>query len=404
MTDDQNPQIPPQPTPPSEEPPAPSAPTNPPEVAGSVDEPVSTQGARAAGETAGMHEGAAVGGPEPQRTRWWLIAAVIAGALLIILAVWLLTKNRITPKEVANIPVTPVATATAPTQPKTPTVAAPNVVGQSQASAQAAIQAAGLFPLAETVTTSVSPAGTVVAQIPSAGTNVYVGSQIAIEVAQAATPPKPTNVTVPNVVGMSQAAAQTALTNAGLAPAFVIEPSSATKGNAVAQQPVAGSAVAPGTAVVVAVSSGAAPAPATVAVPKVTGLTQASALSALSSAGLGSQVVQSFSTSAAKGTVFQQWPPAGSKVAPGTPVAVVVSEGAPPSGNTLVAVPSIVGLDANTAAQTVASAGLVPEQVTIADPNEPEGKVVGQLPTTGSMVPPGTQVLIGVAGPAPVQH
>lgn len=85
---------------------------------------------------------------------------------------------------------------------------------------------------------------------------------------------KVVNVTVPNVVGLSQAAAQTAITGANLTVGTITQASSATvpAGNVISQNPVANTSVAKNTAVALEISTGPAtgggnlpPDPATVA-------------------------------------------------------------------------------------------------------------------------------------------
>ena len=98
------------------------------------------------------------------------------------------------------------------------------------------------------MTTNDAPDGDVVAQIPAANTELTNGSQVAIEVAQAKEPEKPKTVKVPNVVGMTQANAQSALADAGLSSSFVNEANEAPKGQAFDQQPSSGESVDPDTA------------------------------------------------------------------------------------------------------------------------------------------------------------
>src|SRR2546429_4676150 len=76
-----------------------------------------------------------------------------------------------------------------------------------------------------------------------------------------------------------------------------------------------------------------------VAVPNVVGQTQAAATSAITGAGLtvGAVTMQSSST-VASGSVISESPPAGTKVANGSPVNLVVS-----SGPAQIAVPNAVG-------------------------------------------------------------
>jgi eukaryotic-like serine/threonine-protein kinase len=86
-------------------------------------------------------------------------------------------------------------------------VAVPSVVGQQQSQAEAALQAKGFKVDVKTDATSSSPAGQVISQNPSGGT-AAPGATITITVSGGA-------VSVPSVVGDSQATATQILTNAG---------------------------------------------------------------------------------------------------------------------------------------------------------------------------------------------
>jgi beta-lactam-binding protein with PASTA domain len=347
-----------------------------------------------------------------KRSLLWLWILLAALVLLALGAWWYMGQQNQSSIPVAAIvatetaQATDTAEATAPAEaPPAATVAAvPNVIGMTEAEAETALTDAGFTALATKVTTNDNPAGTVVAQVPSAGSELTPGSQVAIQVAQAEEPPPPSSVKVPNVVGMTQADAQSALSKAGLVSSFVTQANSATKGNAFAQQPAAGQSVPPKSTVVVGISSGKPPAPEsdTVAVPKVIGMTQADAVAAISGAGLSSQVAQSYNA-APKGEVYQQWPPAGTEVSPSTPVAVLVSLGKAPDSGDSVTVPNVKGMSVDAATQALADAGLVAQPVTISDPSVPAGQVLGQLPASGSKVPAGSVVLIGVAGPGATQ-
>ena len=97
------------------------------------------------------------------------------------------------------------------------------------------------------------PAGNVISQNPAANASVAPGSSVNIVVSSG-----PANVTVPNVVGLTQAAATTAITNAGLVLGTVTQQSSANvpAGNVISQNPAANASVAPGSSVNIVVSSG----------------------------------------------------------------------------------------------------------------------------------------------------
>jgi beta-lactam-binding protein with PASTA domain/tRNA A-37 threonylcarbamoyl transferase component Bud32 len=86
-------------------------------------------------------------------------------------------------------------------------VAVPNVVGQQQDQAAATLQSKGFKVDTKTDATSSSPAGQVISQNPSGGT-AAPGATITITVSGGA-------VSVPSVVGDSQATASQILTNAG---------------------------------------------------------------------------------------------------------------------------------------------------------------------------------------------
>src|SRR5262249_23715338 len=128
-----------------------------------------------------------------------------------------------------------------------------------------------------TVTTQSSttvPSGSVISQNPAAGTQVVVGSTVALVVSSG-----PPQVAVPNVVGLTQAAAATAITNAGLTVGAITTASSTTvpSGSVISQNPTSGTQVVTGSAVALVVSTG----PPKVATPNVVGLTQTAASAAI---------------------------------------------------------------------------------------------------------------------------
>lgn len=133
-------------------------------------------------------------------------------------------------------------------------------------------------------------------------------------------------ITVPNVVGDSQAAATAAITSSGLTLGAVIAQSSSTvaPGDVISEDPVAGTSVTSSTTVGLFVSSG----PATASVPNVVDDTQAAASTAITAAGLtvGTVTMQS-SASVASGHVISENPAAATSVTKGSAVALVVSSG-----------------------------------------------------------------------------
>jgi 6-phosphogluconolactonase len=131
-------------------------------------------------------------------------------------------------------------------------VAAPNVVGLTQAAATSALTAAGLT--LGTVTTQSSatvPAGSVISQSPAAGVVVLTAAAVNVTISGG-------TVAVPNVVGLTQTAAATALTAAGLTLGTVTPASSASvpAGGVISQTPAAGAMVVSPSAVNLSVSVG----------------------------------------------------------------------------------------------------------------------------------------------------
>ena len=133
----------------------------------------------------------------------------------------------------------------------------PNVVGSTQAAATPAIISAGLVLGTVNTANSAAPINSIISQTPPANTNVAPGTVMTITVSIG--PGAPANVNVPNVVGMTQTAAGTALTTAGLTVGGTTTQSSTTvpSGSVISQNPGAGASVAPGSAVALVISSGA---------------------------------------------------------------------------------------------------------------------------------------------------
>jgi beta-lactam-binding protein with PASTA domain len=195
----------------------------------------------------------------------------------------------------------------------------------------------------------------------------YSGStSVAVSVTVTAAVP----VSVPNVVGLTQAAASTAITGVGLTVGTVATATSNTvaSGSVISQSPIAGASAASGSPVNLVVSTG----PAAVSVPNVVGLTQAAASTAITGAGLTvGTVTTATSNTVASGSVISQSPLAGTAAASGSAVNLVVSTGpAVPTGFTLAANPGSLSFAAaattgNTSAITVTQVGTFTGSVTL---------------------------------------
>jgi hypothetical protein len=148
-------------------------------------------------------------------------------------------------------------------------ISVPNVVGMTQAQAQQEIAGAHLAVNITQENSSTVPGGTVIRQNPPARTEVMAGTLVSLVISLG-----PSAVAVPNVVGLTQAAAQSAITSASLVVGTVTRQYSDTvpPGNVISQNPAAGASASPGSTVDLIISDGPSgpvlpPDPATVAPP-----------------------------------------------------------------------------------------------------------------------------------------
>jgi len=165
--------------------------------------------------------------------------------------------------------------------------------------------------------TAAKPKGIVLAQSPKDGKTVQPGTQVVLVVSNG-----PPGVAMPDVVGLAAADAIKSLSARKLAPTLQQKASTEAPGTVLAQQPKAGTRAKPGTKVVLQVAKGVA----SIAVPDVTGSTEAQAGATLRAAGLAPHVVPVPSTKPA-GTVVAQSPAAGQKLARDGSVRLNVSKG-----------------------------------------------------------------------------
>jgi len=133
-------------------------------------------------------------------------------------------------------------------------------------------------------------------------------------------------ITVPNVVGMEQSAAESAITAASLTVGNITEQYSDTvpAGHVISQDPIAGTSVPINSSVNLVVSLG----QQMVEVPNVVGMTQADAQAAIGTAQLVvGTVTEEYSDTVPAGNVISQDPAAGTSVPIGSAVNLVVSLG-----------------------------------------------------------------------------
>lgn len=131
-------------------------------------------------------------------------------------------------------------------------VQVPDLTGDTEEEARAALKAEGL-KLGEVIEeeNEAVEEGTVFDQDPSADSIVASGTKVDITIAAA-----PATTEVPSVLGFTQEDAEAALAAAELVPNVVTEPSEEEAGIVIDQDPVGGSEAAPGDEVVIVVSEG----------------------------------------------------------------------------------------------------------------------------------------------------
>lgn len=264
----------------------------------------------------------------------------------------------------------------------------PFVEGLREEQAVVKLQEAQLTPDITRSADQKVPATYVISQDPPPGEKITKGNSVRIRVSTGI--PK---ALVPDVKGLREGDAVTALRNARLQPIVFAIQSAKPKGRVMAQDPKAGKRVEQGTRVRINVSLG----PKPVAVPELGGLTADQAEERLRQAGF-SVVRTDVDSTAPAGNVVGTLGPTGSQVAagqqlaPGARVTLLVSKG--PQG---VQVADVTGLDRADALVTLKSAGFIAIEVKqeTTDPSE-DGVVLQQVPAGLELVQPGTVVTITV--------
>jgi eukaryotic-like serine/threonine-protein kinase len=198
------------------------------------------------------------------------------------------------------------------------TYSVPLVDGLTVTQAQQDIAQAHLRSTLVEQSSSTVSKGLVIDSNPAQGNNVAANTLVTLFVSKGAAP-----VTVPNVEGRQETAAQTTLENDGFSVSVQTDPTSTLPSGTVANQsPTGGTSVAPGSKVTIFVS-GATP------VPNVVNLGQQSAQASLQSAGFKVSVqTVAGPPGTTPGNVWQQNPAATTTEAPGTTVTILVQPAA----------------------------------------------------------------------------
>ena len=203
-------------------------------------------------------------------------------------------------------------------------VSAPDLKGKSADDAQKALSQAGLSgKQGDTVYSDDVAEGAVASQDTSAGSKANKGDTIVYHLSKGTE-----KVSIPNVVGMTQANATSKLENAGFSVNVATSASDdVDKGNVIKQSDTG--TAKKGSTITITVSSGAS----SVEVPNVVGKTESDAGSALEKAGFKYDVQPESSSTVAKGTVIRQSPSSGASAKKGDTITIFVSKGSASDSN-----------------------------------------------------------------------
>jgi eukaryotic-like serine/threonine-protein kinase len=263
-------------------------------------------------------------------------------------------------------------------------VEVPDVVGLSENRAEQELEDAGLEVTSRNRSNAEVDEGEVFRQTPEAGATAEEGDTVTIFVSSG-----PGEVTVPNLLTLTEDQAQDALEEVGLELGRVRNRSSdSPEGTVIEQNPESGGLLNEGDSVNIVVSTGVV----IVAVPDVVGLPEGDAVGAIEGEGLTADVVREPSDDVEQGFVIAQEPSAGTEVEEGDTVQIVVSEG--PEFE----LPDVRGDDADEAEATLEEElGLDVTQEDTPEPcPQPPGTVCDQDPEPGATVRPGDSVTLFV--------
>ena len=233
---------------------------------------------------------------------------------------------------------------------------------------------------------STEPEGTVTDQDPAGGASVAKGSTVKVWISTG-----PQSVKVPDVSGMSQDAARTALQQSG----FKVASSTRTEDSAgvekdkvVGTDPAAGTSQTKGSTITLIVSTGRA------AIPDLAGQAKDAAIQTLKAMGFTStSVSESYSDTVPEGAVIGTDPAAGTSVERGTTIGIIVSSGPQP-----VTVPYLIGQTYADAKSQLEALGLV---VALTDGSSTSATaiVTATNPANGNTAKPGETVTLTTADP-----
>jgi len=281
-------------------------------------------------------------------------------------------------------------------------ITVPDVTDQPVATAQEQLTKAGLKSEVQRVA-STRQKDVVITQAPAAGVTAVSGTTVKLTVSNGVKP-----VAVPRLIGQTQGAAVSTLTDLGLKSELHNVASSQPVGLVVAQNPPAGKEVAKGSTVILNISTGGGGGSTTttttttvtttasanrVEVPDVRGLAAARGLPQLNRAQFR-PVIHYVSSTEQRGRITSQSPSSGTATR-GSKVQVNISTGENPGEAQ--SVPNVVGQDRTAAATALRDAGfrvlVLNRRTSNASQN---GRVIEQTPPAGTSIPRGLLVAIFV--------
>ena len=197
-----------------------------------------------------------------------------------------------------------------------PVVPVPPVAGLREPQAIAELEEAGLDVTVDREFSDEVRNGLAIRTVPREGAEVRSGQRVRLLVSNG-----PEQVSVPDVVGLSQASAESEIQSAGLSTTVQEQESEETVGNVITQDPSGGSELERGSTVTIVVSTGIPQAD----VPNVVGLSERDATTQLGNAGLAPVRRERTVTDPSQdGVVIDQRPGGGSEVDEGTQVLILV--------------------------------------------------------------------------------
>jgi len=273
-------------------------------------------------------------------------------------------------------------------------VAVPDVTGYTRERAVAALEALGFtVDVAEAYHDTVA-AGKVVATSPKAGKKIDKSSVVNLVVSKG---PEAGRVTVPKLIGLTEAKAKEALKQAGLTSGTVTQAFSDTveEGKIISQSVKEGSQVSEGTAVNYVVSKGKEIVEVYIGNAEQNGSNEDAVITYLLNKGLKVSRSEAYSDTVAKGNVISYKPGNGSTVEYGSVVEVVVSLGAKPV--TTAQVPALAGKTKAEAESALKAVGLNAAFTEEYHASVTSGYVISQSVAGGTSVNLGTTINVVIS-------